>query len=421
MKSSAALRSPVLTFLSSSPSTSQRTQELFRVLFSLEPLSLPRSTLEQNIKNGESNGVDSLNDFFSSTIPGFTSRKWESVASQCPTTGTIVHLLSPTTRQHTTNSNNNDDDNSVERQLSLLSVSCGPMQKSSPDAPSTATIEAIQQSRHLLASHMKERTTGMNRLKLSTIGALGRTITTSHILDDGLPLIDLPEKRMDSPSGKNCVVVGGLKEFVIPHYDFATYSQDGSSLLSRLSSSSTLTRPVVGLYKWDDTLSIRPLPAAQEDRSLPPPSLIFHYSNFEDLDEMEEKLQQVGAISSKIGYTGTGKRGQLLVRHKDINGIDIRFCESTEYSSNFAEAQEALLASSLEELQNVNVMLEGKEGSNYEGMDGNRGKVDVMNGLGDCWVEFRANMKKPSGFLNRKGNARSSAPRTAKAPEIPYE
>ena len=28
-----------------------------------------------------------------------------------------------------------------------------------------------------------------------------------------------------------------------------------------------------------------------------------------------------------------------------------------------------------------------------------------MGGLGDCWVKFRANLKKPSGFFKRKKSA----------------
>jgi hypothetical protein len=29
----------------------------------------------------------------------------------------------------------------------------------------------------------------------------------------------------------------------------------------------------------------------------------------------------------------------------------------------------------------------------------------AVGGLGDCWVEFRANLKKPSGFFKRKKSA----------------
>eukprot|EP00551_Chaetoceros_affinis_P019011 CAMPEP_0203734518 /NCGR_PEP_ID=MMETSP0092-20131115/30126_1 /ASSEMBLY_ACC=CAM_ASM_001090 /TAXON_ID=426623 /ORGANISM="Chaetoceros affinis, Strain CCMP159" /LENGTH=107 /DNA_ID=CAMNT_0050618789 /DNA_START=1 /DNA_END=321 /DNA_ORIENTATION=+ len=32
-------------------------------------------------------------------------------------------------------------------------------------------------------------------------------------------------------------------------------------------------------------------------------------------------------------------------------------------------------------------------------------RLDTMNGLGDCWVEFRANMKQPSGFFKKNPNS----------------
>jgi len=44
-----------------------------------------------------------------------------------------------------------------------------------------------------------------------------------------------------------------------------------------------------------------------------------------------------------------------------------------------------------------------------------------MNGLGDCWVEFRANLKKPSGFFTRNTKSNRQSHKVAKAPDIPYE
>jgi hypothetical protein len=102
-----------------------------------------------------------------------------------------------------------------------------------------------------------------------------------------------------------------------------------------------------------------------------------------------------------------------MVIHKDTAGLDIRLTESTACISSFSEAQEALLAGSLDELQNVNVLMEG----------GNETKAyqETMNGLGDCWVEFRANLKKPSGFFTRNTKSNRQSHKVAKAPDIPYE
>ena len=51
-----------------------------------------------------------------------------------------------------------------------------------------------------------------------------------------------------------------------------------------------------------------------------------------------------------------------------------------------------------------------------------------MNGLGDCWMEFCSNMKRPSGFSKKKAllssrndSVASKLWRVAKAPNIPYK
>ena len=179
--------------------------------------------------------------------------------------------------------------------------------------------------------------------------------------------------------------------------------------------------PMPGLFAWpissenDKSIYFRPIPAALEDRSLPCPSLIFQSEV--SLEEKEEELSSSSAIITKVGFSGGSFKGrdfqssgQLSIGHADLPGIDLRFCSAQTLSVQFPEAQEALFASSLVELQNANVMAEG----------GSRSKrhVDKMNGMGDCWVEFRANMKHPAGFLGKKRN--SSKARIAKSPNLPY-
>ena len=44
-------------------------------------------------------------------------------------------------------------------------------------------------------------------------------------------------------------------------------------------------------------------------------------------------------------------------------GIDLGYCQETTVSQSFAEAQESLMAGSLNDLQNVNFLMEGKEKS----------------------------------------------------------
>ncbi len=144
-----------------------------------------------------------------------------------------------------------------------------------------------------------------------------------------------------------------------------------------------------------------------------------------------------------------------MLHHANLQGLDLRYCQQTTISTSFAEAQDSLMAGSLDDLQHVNVMVEGGGGnkknesqsqsysyssnasSTSNGTSGSTNttsnstrsaKVDSMNGLGDCWVEFRANMKHPLGFLHgmrrrQKGQrgVGSSTKRVAKAPDIPYE
>jgi hypothetical protein len=194
-----------------------------------------------------------------------------------------------------------------------------------------------------------------------------------------------------------------LKEIAVPAYDFAVYS-DSSSLLTRLSSSG-LPSPKTGLYNWSST-RIRPLPTGSEDQRLPPPSLIFHCDSLEDVS-----VEEHGAVTSRIGFGSLGN-GQLIVLHKDLPGLDLRYCSSTVSASSFAEAQESLLAASLADLQSTNILLGG----------GEKAKADERIGLGDCWVEFRANIKAPLGFWRKYAMAKSkSKHRIAKAPDLPFE
>ena len=156
--------------------------------------------------------------------------------------------------------------------------------------------------------------------------------------------------------------------------------------------------------------------------------------------------------TSKVGFSGSAN-GQLQITVPNLHGLELRFCDSNQLSSSFAEAQESLMAGSLTELQNVNVMAEGRGGSGSVGnsttsstsghssslngksrdddeKDAFKPRIDSMNGLGDCWVEFRANVKKPAGYLKNVLVSRTNSmtaggagktSRIAKAPTLPYE
>jgi len=325
---------------------------------------------------------DDLNKAFRSFVPGF-SRSWKSIASTCPSTGTVIHFCSI------------HDGSDKMGSLSLIGLT--------DDSNSGSPQDSIQEFRNMLATHVQNRSTSI-KLK----GSLGKPVNPMSLLQSvstgGLPLLQLPPADM-STSTQAHVGTTGLKEIVVPFFDYASFS-DGGTLLSRISEAS-LERPVVGVYRWTNSSThIRPLPTAAEDQTLPPPSLILHC---EDLGGILDKAAP-GLKVAKIGYSGY-KIGQLMMLHDDIDGLDVRFCSQEAFTSAFSEAQESLLAASLEELQSSNALLAG----------GEQGQDDERVGKADCWVEVRANLKRPSGYFHRKGASAPSKRRIANIPDLPFE
>jgi hypothetical protein len=372
MKRSLSLPSPVVSLFSPSPAASRKAQDLFASLFGLEGQSLDV-------------GHDELDDSFQSRVPGF-SRRWDSVALKCPSSGAVLHFCSI--------DSGNESKDSSSGIFSLLGITDSSL--------GSTTSQDVASFRNLFASHVGKQATNI-KLRHSM-----RSLTPSHLLGSSssgeLPFLVFPVKEKCALQPEISDPSTGLKEIAVPAYDFAVYP-DGSNLLTRLSSSG-LPRPKTGLYEWAST-RIRPLPTSSEDQRLPPPSLIFHCDSLEDVVSVEEH----GATTSKIGFGGLGN-GQLIVLHKDLPGLDLRYCSSTEASSSFAEAQESLLAASLADLQSTNILLGG----------GEKAKADERVGHGDCWVEFRANLKEPVGFWRRHVMTKSKLKhRIAKAPDLPFE
>jgi hypothetical protein len=380
------LKSPVVSLLSASPASSKAAQELLDNLFAMEPFIL----------NDQDLAGDELDNAL--TFPMF-HRRFDSVASKCPASGAVLHFLALTkgTTAETESKNENQQAATGDQHFSLLGVT------SLNDFEQNDHL-SIQKSRRLLASCIR------SPLRVVMNHAAGRPISASTItqFDSGLPLLNLPETNDTYSTQSTQALQGGLKELVVPFYDDSLYP-DAQSLLSKLGSS-TLNRPAVGLYQWPNNgIVIRPLPSAKEDRSLPSPSLVFYCK---DLEIAADKLASVGGISAKIGYNGLQGSGQLMVSHPTLLGLDIRLTDSVEYTSAFPEAQEALLASSLDELQNVNVL---------KGDIGTESEKDARDNKMDCWVEFRANMRRPSGFMKRAAKRNGGKVKTAKVPDLPYE
>eukprot|EP00559_Dactyliosolen_fragilissimus_P004825 CAMPEP_0184867304 /NCGR_PEP_ID=MMETSP0580-20130426/25917_1 /TAXON_ID=1118495 /ORGANISM="Dactyliosolen fragilissimus" /LENGTH=476 /DNA_ID=CAMNT_0027367499 /DNA_START=127 /DNA_END=1557 /DNA_ORIENTATION=- len=467
---------PVITLLSSSPKSSRKTQRIFEQLFQLKP-----------IKEGGKECLNN-NDALDSIFHPLLRKRWDSAASICVSSGTVLHFLSLTLDKKRPNKNDDDSDllqdGSLDTSFSLLSISSAPSLHHG-NAGNTKIMDAqtsIQETRRLLAEYVR-MSNGSNwmgmalfnmKINMSTMLNRPTHVLNSQILgrDDGLPFLKLPleyskddlclsfanENNFTSPGFENDCKQKRIentmrfREIVLPHFDDATYP-NGSSLLSELSNSN-LAKPLPGLYQWpsifhhsshynskqknnkvqNQNIALRPLPSSNEDIRLPPPTLIFQCPS---LDDARESLTQYGVQASKIGFSGNKNSGQLRVIHEAFSGLDVRFCEQQNLSAQFAESQEALMSASLEELQSTNIFLEGgavkpgKENDKATSLGNRQSKGDSMNGMGDCWVEFRANIRQPAGFFkNRKNlvNGKSfqtdkfsKVERVAKPPDIPYE
>jgi len=409
---------PVITFLSRSPSASRKTLALIGKLSNngMELVTDKNKTL----KNSHTIKNDVLNN---SSIPLFL--KWDSVASKCCETGTILHLLS------IYNSDDDDDDDEsmkaeeFQQNLSLLAIT--------PPSLSSLSTDSMKLARDVLGFHIWEQQNNdpstklqyyYHGVKLYTMWKLGVQITSKHILapqNNGLPILQFPNQnnRMNANDSakqydeKDTVgFSSSVREIVIPHLNDAKYSHNGSSLLTELASN--MHRPLTGLYQWktqhcdqsgihNNDVFFRPLPTSDQDLILSSPTIVFRYNN--DLNEIMQKKEDFNIQCDKIGFNG-GTNGQILIRHESLTGLDVRFCNAPNLLSTFAESHESLLAGSLQELQSAHVLTEGSSNHNdinnmAYGDSSSKIRSDKMNGLGDCWVEFRANIKQPTGFFKQ--------------------
>lgn len=386
----------VLTFLSPHPAHSRSAVQFLRQLFQLAPTS------------PQSNTRDLLDErHFGSS----SSMSWHSEACACNSSGTILHFLSLADNSE---SGAGHSSNSSKNTHSLLSINeCISI---SDDVLSDCReqLSHSMQGNHFFGRHSYLSTleARLRGLTFSMTQKMGREIQPSWLLPRTSTLnLNKPSSRQSGSSDIASNVKTtyeanggrGLRELVLPFFsECATVQSDLSK--------SKLTRPLPGLYQYDcNGLVIRPLPAAEEDLRLPPPSLIFQCQSLDDAKELVEK--DLGGKTAKIGWRGDKHRGSLIVGHPSIVGLDVRMHEDWVLSSSFDEAEQAVLAGSLDDLQSTHVMSEGKHHGEEDIT------VDPKTNNADCWVEARSNVKRPSGFLKRLSNS----PRIAQPPQLPYE
>jgi len=403
-----ASSSLILTFLSPNPARSRSASQFLQRLFQLS------SGSNSSSHSSKSRRRDILDEkHFGSS----SSYYWHSETCRCNTSGTVLHFLSLTDGSRTTEEIIGDQTSS----LALLSIN---ESRTAHDLGDILSDCRQQLSRSIVeGNQIFPNSTWESRLRglsFTVAQKLGRDIQPSWLLRN-TPTVNLNKSStsLDIPSAAKSEVVTGekgggvLKEVALPFFpEYSPVQKD-------LSSSRLFSRPLPGLYQYNNNINtnsastgliVRPIPAATEDLRLPPPSLIFHCSSLDNAKELVER--DLGGKTAKIGWRGATHRGNLIASHPSISGLDVRISEDWVLSSSFDEAEQSVLAGSLDELQSSHVMSEGQ----HNGSDDTITADSKVNNS-DCWVEVRSNMKRPSGFLKRFG----SHPRVAKPPQLPYE
>ena len=418
-------------------------------------LTTKRDTLDEQLYFGI--GTAASND---------NALRWNSSACICPSSGTILHFLSLAKGIEVAESGY-ESNGSIEREntdasLSLIAVHGGTASQTLVDATTKNSTQqycnALFECRDRLAKVMvdnnattfttESKARGLLLYAMLSLGRqpspsllFGKASSASTILNFTPFTSDQNNKHQTEVFATDDVLSDKckLRELALPFFP------ESSSLHHQLFQSA-LSRPLPGLYQCahnsnqnahhsarrntttDPGLIIRPLPTATEDFRLPPPSLVFQCPSLTDAQALVEDT--LGGQTAKIGWRGDGQCGSLIVNHPSIHGMDVRLCEVREssnewaLSSSFDEAQESLLAGSLDELQSTLVMSDGK-GSDDESTV----EVDPKTNSADCWVEVRSNVKHPTGYRkqlytwlrNRVTGKNGDRVSVAKPPHLPFE
>ncbi len=491
---------PVLTFLSPNPYHSQSAVKVLNQLFDFPLLDLNEFKRVGGVGRNNDHARDSLDKLHFGDSIVANVMKWDSKVCICPSSGTILHLLSLSKDDETRSQNSHSSPEELSKhKLSLISIHGG-------DMPSTVLAEAEQikstseekylevilEARKRLAEAMQSQQfftaesenvgekNGNNSSSTSFAStvesklrgllfqltySVGKQASVSFILSKNplssrpiSTIIDLKPSKITNlneltQQNDSCVVnrfqKSKLREVALP---FFPELSDCTTEFSR----SSLTRPLPGIYQCpifncqinqpmkdsrrvngrnttssNPGLIFRPLPAATEDMRLPPPSFVFQCQSMTETQALLEGT--LGGKTAKIGWRGDGAGGSLMVSHPALAGIDIRISNGNEngdwiLSSCFDEAQESLLAGSLDELQSAHVISEGA--SNSDTQDESILERDSNIGNADCWVEVRANVKHPTGFWKQfsprsiwneiTGKSKKTG-KVAKPPDLPYE
>ena len=124
----------------------------------------------------------------------------------------------------------------------------------------------------------------------------------------------------------------------------------------------------------------------------------------------KEDLWSRGVEFEEIGGTGATE-GQILLSSPILSGMDVRICDGGEaLSPYFNEGDEVLREHVFEELnpalsQPLATMREGEQqASSPAAAYRSKGM-----GMGDCWSEFRTQLRRPGGFFTSSSSSASSS------------
>lgn len=203
-----------------------------------------------------------------------------------------------------------------------------------------------------------------------------------------------------------------LREIVLPYFE-----EDETNLfLEKLAKplNPRTQRPMTGLYQWPTTntkespIYIRPIPAGPEDQYLSPPSLVFQIpSPFLLSNDSSDNDNTSNIQLRRIGFNGnSSNKGQFILYHQSLSGIDVRLCPNTQLSTTFAEGEDALFAGSIDELQRTNSSLLPTTNTISASNPLTHTPTTINNNIdysipleaeaeaeGDCWMEVRAMVK----------------------------
>mmetsp|Transcript_27511 Transcript_27511/g.88882 ORF Transcript_27511/g.88882 Transcript_27511/m.88882 type:complete len:290 (+) Transcript_27511:153-1022(+) len=155
-----------------------------------------------------------------------------------------------------------------------------------------------------------------------------------------------------------------------------------SFLRQRALASGATTTAVPDVLRWQSIdLRLRPLRPGTS-------AVVFRC---EDVDAKAESLTREGFAFQRLGFGGVTK-GQLLLELPWKTGVEFRLCDRPETEAPFFEAHDSLKDAPdvLPELQSP--FLDG------QGHHVTRGRQE-----GDCWMEARAVLRRPTNFLRSNG------------------